>query len=327
MMLIGLSGPAGVGKDTIADYLVETHGFTKFSFSDALYREVSEAFGIPVEELQRRETKEMPRPTLMLENLGVTYDDACAHPFAQVALPLVPLPRGQIRSLMSVPLSPRWVLQRWGTDYRRAQDPDYWIKKTALWVQAWLDVTKDDGEYHGGLVNTSVRFPNERAFIEKLNGLVWHVRRRDTGAVASEQDYVSEKGLDILPQDRVIYNNGTIAQLRTAASLMLSSPEGTRLELGVPDYVTCKKCGWIHKAYSREHAQREVDQFNAAYDKMPPEHQEMYGNHHATVDHYIGCMACGSEEFRPTKMEDWPGYASGKQHAITINPVIYEENA
>jgi hypothetical protein len=223
--------------------------------------------------------------------------------------------------------SPRWVLQRWGTDYRRAQDPDYWIKKTALWVQAWLDVTKDDSEQHGGLVNTSVRFPNERAFIEKLNGLVWHVRRRDTSAVASEQDYASERGLDILPQDRVIYNNGTTAQLRTAASLMLSSSEGTRLELGVPDYVTCKKCGWIHTAYSREHAQREVDQFNAAYDEMPPEHQEMYGNHRATIDHYVGCMACGSEEFRPTKPEDWPGYASGEQHAITINPVIYEENA
>lgn len=318
MMLIGLSGPAGVGKDTIADYLVETHGFTKFSFSDALYREVSEAFGIPVEELQRRETKEVPHWKLTAVQCG---DGDFARIMMDAASVL-----GADHSWLHE-FSPRWVLQRWGTDYRRAQDPDYWIKKTALWVQAWLDVTKDDGEHHGGLVNTSVRFPNERAFIEKLNGLVWHVRRRDTGAVASEQDYASEKGLDILPQDRVIYNNGTTAQLRTAASLMLSSPEGTRLELGVPDYVTCKKCGWIHKAYSREHAQREVDQFNAAYDKMPPEHQEMYGNHHATVDHYIGCMACGSEEFRPTKMEDWPGYASDERHAITINPVIYEENA
>jgi hypothetical protein len=318
MMLIGLSGPAGVGKDTIADYLVETHGFTKFSFSDALYREVSEAFRVPIEELQRRETKEVPHPRLTAEDcrdskfgyLMVTatdYDDefeGWRHEF-----------------------SPRWVLQRWGTDYRRAQDPDYWTKKTALWVQAWLDVTEDDGEYHGGLVNTSVRFPNERAFIEQLNGLVWHVRRRDTGAVASEQDYASERGLDILPQDRVIYNNGTTAQLRTAASLMLSSPEGTRLELGVPDYVTCKKCGWIHKAYSRAWAEQEVAAANEAFDKMTPEQREMFGTGHVSADHYIGCMACGSEEFRPTKMEDWPGYASGEQHAITINPVIYEENA
>lgn len=313
MMLIGLSGPAGVGKDTVADYLVETHGFTKFSFSDALYREVSEAFDLPIATLQDRAVKEFPHWKLTAvqcrdvdfagvmmdaaKDLGV--DESWLHEF-----------------------SPRWVLQRWGTDYRRAQDPDYWIKKTAAWVQAWLDVTKDDGEQHAGLVNTSVRFPNERAFIEKLNGVIWHLRRKDTGA--SQQDYVSEKGLDILPDDRVIHNNGTAAQLRTAASLMLASGLGTRLDLGVPDYVTCKKCGWIHKTYSREHAEREVAQFNEAFDKMPPEHQEMYGNHHATVDHYFGCMACGSEEFRPTKMEDWPGYASGEQQAITINPVIYE---
>lgn len=310
MMLIGLSGPAGVGKDTIADYLVETHGFTKFSFSDALYREVSEAFDIPIEELQRRETKELSHVRLQSRYCA---DES----FRAIMLDALPMWEHEF--------SPRWVLQRWGTDYRRAQDPEYWSKKTASWVHAWLDVTKDDGEQHGGLVNTSVRFPNERAFIERLNGVIWHLRRKDTGA--SQQDYVSEKGLDILPQDRVIYNNGTTAQLRTAASLMLSSPEGTRLELGVPDYVTCEKCGWIHKAYSREHAQREVDQFNAAYDEMPPEHQEMYGNHHATIDHYVGCMACGSEEFRPTKPEDWPGYASGEQHAITIDPVIYEENA
>lgn len=316
-MLIGLSGPAGVGKDTVADYLVETHGFTKFSFSDALYREVSEAFGIPIEELQRRETKEQPHPKLIA---AICRDRTFASIMVNDAIHIVPTAH-RARALER---SPRWVLQRWGTDYRRAQDPDYWIKKTALWVQAWLDVTKDDGEQHGGLVNTSVRFPDERAFIESLNGVVWHLRRKDTGGTASEQDYVSERGLDILPDDRVIHNNGTAAQLRTAASLMLASPPGTRLDLGQPDHVTCKKCGWIHKAYSREHAQREVDQFNAAYDKMPPEHQEMYGNHHATIDHYVGCMACGSEEFRPTKPEDWPGYASDESGGITINPVIYD---
>jgi len=320
MMLIGLSGPAGVGKDTIADYLVETHSFTKFSFSDALYREVSEAFGIPVEELQRRDAKEVPHWRLTAYHCRDTEFEGLMLNAARDA-GAEPLEAWYYK------FSPRWVLQRWGTDYRRAQDPDYWIKETALWVQAWLDVTRDDGEYHGGLVNTSVRFPNERVFIEKLGGLVWHVRRRDTGATASQQDYVSERGLGILPDDRVIHNNGTAEQLRTAASLMLGSASGTRLDLGQPDYVTCKKCGWIHKAYSREHAQREVDRFNEAFDKMSPAHQEMYGNHKASVTHYIGCLACGSEELRPAKMEDWPGYGSGEQCAITINPVIYEERA
>jgi len=35
-MIIGLSGKAGCGKDTVADYLVETYGFSKISFAVAL---------------------------------------------------------------------------------------------------------------------------------------------------------------------------------------------------------------------------------------------------------------------------------------------------
>ena len=57
-IVIGLHGPAGVGKDTIADYMVRSWGFQKVSFAGPLKRGVSELFGIPMEDMEDRVAKE-----------------------------------------------------------------------------------------------------------------------------------------------------------------------------------------------------------------------------------------------------------------------------
>ena len=57
-IVIGLHGPAGVGKDTIADYMVRSWGFQKVSFAGPLKRGVSELFGIPMEDMEDRTVKE-----------------------------------------------------------------------------------------------------------------------------------------------------------------------------------------------------------------------------------------------------------------------------
>ena len=36
MIIVGLSGKAGSGKDTVANYLVEKHNFTKLAFAGVL---------------------------------------------------------------------------------------------------------------------------------------------------------------------------------------------------------------------------------------------------------------------------------------------------
>lgn len=46
MKLIGIAGLAGSGKDTVADYLWERHGFTKIAFADPLRRAASAIFGL-----------------------------------------------------------------------------------------------------------------------------------------------------------------------------------------------------------------------------------------------------------------------------------------
>ena len=49
----------------------------------------------------------------------------------------------------------RPVLQAWGTEFRRGQDPDYWVKKAAEKIDSWRRVTRT------ALVFADVRFRNE----------------------------------------------------------------------------------------------------------------------------------------------------------------------
>jgi hypothetical protein len=59
MILIGMTGKAGSGKDTAADCLVREHGFTKLSFAGPL-KAMMAAAGMP--EPADRDAKEQPIP-------------------------------------------------------------------------------------------------------------------------------------------------------------------------------------------------------------------------------------------------------------------------
>lgn len=196
--LIGLTGFAGAGKDTVADILCEEYGFVKFSFSDALYREVADAFGASVAFLQDRNEKEKPQAALALINC----DDAR---FIGRVLLTENCPLIEIPSKLEAPRKPRDILQLWGTEYRRADDPDYWVKRAQEFAaQPFYDSC-------AGLVNTSVRFANEADWISSV-GEIWCVRRQGHGPV---NGHVSEKEQ---PHSLVIQNDGTIEDLRLAVA-------------------------------------------------------------------------------------------------------------
>lgn len=235
MKLVGLAAPMRCGKDTIADYLVAQHDFLKVSFSDALYREVQEAYGLPDQSLLRNvETKEVVTECLALKHCKDTN-------FVEIAISVMDkeaewhvvdkylLPTG-------VPLSPRWVLQQWGTAYRREQDPDYWLKRaddfiTVFFQQRYAAESKEpeqrtdlDNEVLRvqGLVNASARFKNECDFIRYKGGEIWHIYRREAEAKHLDS-YVSEQRLPVAETDRELFNNSTIEKLQTAASILLTT--------------------------------------------------------------------------------------------------------
>lgn len=226
MRLIGLAGPARVGKDTVADYLVEERKFVKFSFSDTLYEEVSKAFDIPIDTLMRADLKEEPTQWLALYKCDdAAFIDAC-------------LQDAQDREFeYHRPRSPRWILQRWGTAYRRAQDADYWIKKADAFVKEFLKAAAaGDIKDAAGLVNTSVRFANEQQFIRNSGGEVWHIYRR-TAEQQHLNTYESERRLPVLVGDRELYNNSTVDRLRTATALFLSTDSRRIILEGGEDHV------------------------------------------------------------------------------------------
>ena len=219
MMILGLAGHAGVGKDVIADYLVQRYGFVKFAFSDALYWEVQQAYGLPDQMLLRdRETKEKLTEQLCGDNCN-------DYRFINVL-------KGFIDS-GGTSLSPRQVLQWWGTEYRRAQQEDYWIKQAEEFVLAASQVHKYPEHRPQHFVNTAVRFSNEQAWVHAWGGNVWHVRRDLVQAVS---DHVSEERLPVLENEREIWNNDSIDRLHTGIDILLStSARFVRVEPMEPD--------------------------------------------------------------------------------------------
>ena len=114
-MIIGVTGFIGSGKDTVANYLTTFHGFKKLSFAGSLKDAVSNVFGWDRELLEgttksSREWREQVDPW-WANRLDIPH------------------------------LTPRWVLQNWGTEVcRNGFHNDIWVAS----VQNKLRQATDD---------------------------------------------------------------------------------------------------------------------------------------------------------------------------------------
>lgn len=197
--ILGLSGPAGCGKDTVADLLVAHAGFTKLAFAAPLKSEVACAFEIDSLYLSRRETKEHPMSCLALRRCLAS--GFVARMFMVFAL------QGQTLDL-DAPRSPRQIMQWWGTDYRRYQRQGYWVQQTNSRISYLLKQRLAQR-----IVVSDVRFADEADLVRTtLGGQLWQIER--DGVELAQGSHVSETTGAAFRPDLILNNSQGIGHLQ-----------------------------------------------------------------------------------------------------------------
>lgn len=165
--LFGLTGYAGVGKDTVADMLVR-QGFRKLAFADALRGELALAFGVGIDVFTNPIAKERPQQALSLIRAPMEF-----RAFLVMALPgeATTGTGGVSEAWLHEPRSPRQLMQWWGTEYRRRQSPRHWLTV----MHDKLTFHRRNGERR--FVITDCRFDNEVDLVRALGGEIWQVTR------------------------------------------------------------------------------------------------------------------------------------------------------
>jgi hypothetical protein len=142
MTIIAISGFIGSGKDTVAEYLVRERQFQRESFAGALKDAIAKIFDWD-RTLLEGQTKEARQ---WREQVDPWWSQRLNIPH----------------------LTPRWILQYWGTEVCREGFHD------EIWVAT---LEKKLINKKNNIVISDVRFPNEFAMLRRLNARLLWIRR------------------------------------------------------------------------------------------------------------------------------------------------------
>ena len=164
-MIVGFNGLIGSGKNAAADYLQQKYNFQRLSFADSLKDAVSVVFGWDREMLAGL-TEEARNQRELVDSWWSK--------------------RLKIRGL-----TPRWVLQQWGTEVcRYGFHPDIWIASLERKIENnSFDIVIDD-----------CRFQNEMNSIRKHDGILIRINRGELPewyeTACNQLNYLKEFGYE-----------------------------------------------------------------------------------------------------------------------------------
>lgn len=224
--VLGINGPAGSGKDLVADYFA-SNGIVKISFADPMKRFVKGAFGLSDLQLwglsEERNKEFLVDDSWWFNAIGL-LPDAFKEILNEV---LVGGNRSKgylslmdwfnrLRREYPEKISARVILQTLGTEWGRAVDPLLWAKHTHKLIREmgthpqksytktaglFIEPSKSTGYYTGAIIPDH-RFRNEVELTQQAGGHVIRVRRlalqQETVGIPGHQSEAEQK---LLPDE------------------------------------------------------------------------------------------------------------------------------